>query len=171
MNQYRPGSTKNLNNSNSGNFPLSTTQLNEVDISRCARQLKSFIIADDFIEGEVTKSQLYLEQLHSRGQHLFREVFLRVWVELFSVDNPKHLYTFISVSSCIPYEWLKHHGDALILGCCSHDSTLVNESCIRLAESWENPQHADQLEKMREFQESWLESYRLQTINYLKGLN
>lgn len=145
--------------------------IQEVEKKRAAKQIISFVVNDDFIEGEITKTQLYLEKLRLKNKYLFIEAFTSAWVDLYGADNEKHLYTLISICSCLPYEWLNQHGDALILGCCSHSSTMVNEACIRLAESWEEPKHAEQLEKMKPFDCKWLENYRLETIDYLKELD
>lgn len=171
MEQLSSSSSKTHNiSSNSSSF-FNAPDIDILELARSSRQLKYFVISDDYIEGEITKTQLYLEQLHTKGNQLFKETFVSVWVELYASDNPKYLYTFISIASCIPYEWLEHHGDALILGCCAHESELVNEACIRLSESWENKSHAAQLEKMKSFECDWLEEYRLETIEYLKELD
>ncbi|PNH96734.1 hypothetical protein [Vibrio diazotrophicus] len=141
------------------------------EYERCAKQIISFVMKDDFVEGEISKTQLYLEKLYLRDPFLFRDSFTRAWVKLFGLDNEVHIYTLASVASCLPYEWLEHHGITLILGCSSHPSLLVNEACLRLAEAWEQYDHVSYLKKMRTFDYPWLEEYRVNVIEYLEGLN
>lgn len=140
-------------------------------VERCAIELTQFVLKDDYIEGEVSKTQLYLEKMYlDKGVSVFKEAFQKAWVRLFALDNPKHLYTFASIASCIPYEWLDTHGVTLIIGCSAHKSNLVNEACIRMAESWEVSEHARYLENITPFSVDWLEEYRLETIDFLKEL-
>ncbi|CAK4070097.1 hypothetical protein [Vibrio sp. 16] len=143
----------------------------DLTVERCAIELTQFVLRDDYIEGEVSKTQLYLEKmLLDKGVATFKESFQKAWLRLFALDNPKHLYTFASIASCIPYEWLDTHGVALIIGCSAHKNNLVNEACIRMAESWERPEHAKYLENIEPFSVDWLEEYRLETIEFLKEL-
>jgi len=138
---------------------------------RCSIELAQFVFKDDYVEGEVSKTQLYLEKMYiDKGVEVFKEAFQKAWVRLFALDNSKHLYTFASIASCLPYEWLDTHGVTLIIGCSAHKSNLVNEACIRMAESWEIPEHAVYLGNITPFSVDWLEDYRLSTIEFLKGL-
>lgn len=144
----------------------------EVTVERCAVELTRFVLSDDYVEGEVSKTQLYLEKLYlDKDARVFRETFQKSWVRLFSLDNPKHLYTFACIASCLPYEWLDTYGITLILGCAAHKNALVNEACIRMAEAWETPEHANHLENMTPFDIDWLEEYRVETIAFLKELS
>ncbi|MEL4407437.1 hypothetical protein [Shewanella algae] len=134
-------------------------------------EITHFVMRDYYVEGEVSKSQLFLEKLYfEKGEIIFREAFQHAWLSLYTLDNPGHLYTFACIASGLPYEWLENHGTTLMLGCSSHKSELVNEACIRMVEAWEEPKHVNFLENMTPFEIDWLEDYRLSTINFLKGL-
>ncbi|QUJ67746.1 hypothetical protein KDD30_00770 [Photobacterium sp. GJ3] len=171
VNHYSDGSTSHFFD----NFFDSSSQrknnlIEHSKVKRCANEIIQYVISDEFVEGEISKTQLYLEKLHLENPLLFRESFTSAWVKLYHMTNPRFLYVFASVASCLPYEWLKAHGITLILGCSSHQDPLVNEACIRMAEAWEQPEHAAYLEKMRDFHYDWLQSYKLETILYLKEL-
>ncbi|EGQ9716317.1 hypothetical protein FWP28_18800 [Vibrio alginolyticus] len=155
----------------SGSSTSQVFQFRSEEQERCAKQIISFVMKDDFVEGEISKTQLYLEKLHLRDPFLFRDSFTRAWVKLFGLDNEVHIYTLASVASCLPYEWLEHHGITLILGCSSHPSLLVNEACLRLAEAWEQHDHVEYLKKMRTFDYPWLEEYRVNVIEFLERLS
>lgn len=138
---------------------------------RCARELVQYVIKDDYVEGEVSRTQLYLEKLYlEKKAPVFKEAFQQAWVRLFTLDNSVHLYTFACIASCLPHEWLDSHGITLLLGCAIHENDMVNEACIRMAEAWEEPQYVAYLEKIRPFEASWLEQYRQETISFLKEL-
>lgn len=153
----------------------SSTLLRNYDVrskvDKHAKQIQAYVIADEFVEGEISKTQLYLEKLYAADPFLFKDSFTRAWVNIFGLQNEQYLYTFASIASCLPYHWLEHHGISLILGCSAHNSELVNEACIRLVESWEQPSHLSYLRKLRRFETDWLESYRQSVIEFLERLS
>lgn len=142
-----------------------------VQAEKNAKEIVRYAISDDFVEGEVSRTQLYLEKLAENDRLSFRESFKRAWLKLYELENPNYLYVFASIASCLPYEWLEEDGITLILGCSSHADSSVNEACIRMAEAWEQPNHAMYLEKMREFEFNWLETYKTETIGFLHNLS
>ncbi|WP_275725356.1 hypothetical protein [Vibrio furnissii] len=142
----------------------------KIEAEKNAKEIVRYAVSDEFIEGEVSKTQLFLEKLSLGNNLIFRESFKRAWLRLFEMDNPRYLHVFASIASCLPYELLKEDGVTLILGCSAHKDISVNEACIRMAEAWEQSNHIAYLEKMRSFEYPWLEKYKNQTIEYLKGL-
>lgn len=148
-------------------------EINEIKIltTHYVKEIVRFIIKDEFIEGEISKTQLYLENLYAEKKEIiFKNSFQKAWIQLYAMNNPVHLYTFACIASCLSFSWLEENGVTLLLGCSSHQDQLVNEACIRMAEAWEQPNHAEYLKKMRAFDSKCLEEYKEITISFLKGL-
>ncbi len=127
----------------------------------------SLLFSEDYVEGEITKTQLYLEGLYKENPFVFREVFQRVWLDLFRNKNTYELRNFICVASCLEYEILGDKADAIILAASVYDDKYVNEAALRAAEGWGNPQLALYLNGIRDFGISWLDNYKKSVIDYL----
>ncbi|EEC8207270.1 TPA: hypothetical protein KKK70_002645 [Escherichia coli] len=127
----------------------------------------SLLFSEDYVEGEITKTQLYLEGLYKENSFVFREVFQRVWLDLFRNKNTYELRNFICVASCLEYEILGDKADAIILAASVYDDKYVNEAALRAAEGWGNPQLALYLNGIRDFGISWLDNYKKSVIDYL----
>jgi hypothetical protein len=145
---------------------------NDLDIlaSRTALSIKNFLINDEYVEGDVSKTQLYLESLYYKNSDIFRNAFQKAWLDLYALEDPSYLYTFICISAAIDYEWLGDKADVLIISGCCHDNPQVNEAAIRAAESWEQSQHMSFLSNIRPFNINWLDIYKEQVIAHLKSL-
>ena len=127
----------------------------------------SLLFSEDYVEGEITKTQLYLEGLYKENSFVFREVFQRVWLDLFRNKNTYELRNFICVASCLEYEILGDKAVAIILAASVYDDKYVNEAALRAAEGWGNPQLALYLNGIRDFGISWLDNYKKSVIDYL----
>ncbi|WP_227907463.1 hypothetical protein [Escherichia coli] len=156
----------------SGNVGRINSQSSEIafdiQVQRCLKNALLYLKSENYIEGEITKTQIYLESLSEKNKSLFLEVFQRVWVSIYY--SPEYLRNFLYIAASMDYELMKDRADVLILGCSAHEDVLVQEAAIRAFESWENPEHAAHLRAMRKFNEKWIEDYRQSTINFLESL-
>lgn len=130
----------------------------------------SLLKSEDYIEGEITKTQLYFESTYNENPFVFREVFQKTWLELFRKKNAHELRKFICISSCLEYEMLKDKADTIILAASVYEDKFVNEASLRAAEAWGNPQLASYLDAMRDFGIHWLDEYKKSVIDYLRRL-
>lgn len=151
---------------NSGNVVSSDF---EFQVTKAVDRVMELIFSEDYIEGEASKTQLYFEYLYCKNKNIFLEVFNRAWVSLYREEN-YYIMMFLNVASTIPYEWLKYRADSVVMGFNSIEDPLVNEAAIRAAESWGQKSHVEILEKMRDFEISWIQQYKLDVIRYLRSL-
>ncbi|MGG8199670.1 hypothetical protein PGO47_05300 [Klebsiella aerogenes] len=156
----------------SSNVGTSNSQSNEmvfdIQVQRCLKNALLYLKSENYVEGEVTRTQIYLEALAEKDYALFLEVFQRVWISVYY--SPEYLRNFLCVAASMDYKLMKDRADVLILGCSAHGDVLVQEAAIRAFESWENPIHASHLRAMRKFDEKWIEDYRQSTIKFLESL-
>ncbi len=133
-----------------------------------ARAIIDILKSDDFIPGELSKTELYLENLHAKNVSLFRDSFQKAWLELYR-DNENHIANFICISSSLDYDLLEDRADTLVIAGYAHISPIVNEAVIRAIEMWGQEAHIAYLENMRPTEISWLDDYRDEVIRDLKS--
>ncbi len=149
---------------------LSHTDNFEASVRKYSRYIINLIQSDEYVEGEVSKTEFFLEDLHSKNEYIFRDCFQSAWLELYLQGNPQLIGTFINIASTIDYEWLNDRADVLIFGAYSHKDVYVNDSILRAIESWEQPHHIRYLEQIRPFEISWLEDYRQSVLEFLREI-
>jgi hypothetical protein len=133
------------------------------------QRLIEIIFSENYVDGELSKAQIYLEYLYNMDRDVFYEVFSRTCVSMYK-EGSHYITTFINVASTIDYEWLSYRADLMITSFNSLDEPLVNEATIRAVESWEQKKHIEILERMRRFESKWLEDYKTAVLSYLRSL-
>ena len=141
----------------------------ENEIIKKQKMILSLLKSDDYVEGEITKTQLYFESISKENLYVFREVFQRTWLELFRKKNAYALRKFICIASCLEYEQLGDKADAIIIAASVHEDKFVNEASLRAAEAWGEPELVLYLENIRDFSIKWLNDYKTTVIDYLRS--
>ncbi|WP_281558440.1 hypothetical protein [Thalassomonas sp. RHCl1] len=134
-----------------------------------SNEIRRLVAKDEFIEGEVSKTQLYLEMCLRDDPVIFTSAFQKAYLSFFT-GTEYNLYTFIGICSGIDYYDLNDSAIALIIAGCAHKSILVKEATIRAIEAWEQPSFIEYLEQIDPFDIDWLEEYRTEVIKHLEGL-
>ncbi|HDY7398697.1 TPA: hypothetical protein RRF16_004309 [Klebsiella pneumoniae] len=149
----------------------SANELDDFNIKaqQACNKIISLIKSEDYVEGEITKTQIYLESLYKENKYLFKESFQKTWVKLFSA-KPNTLRNFVCVASCLDYSWLEDKALVLVLGASNHQDKYVNEAALRAAEAWENPDFISILENIKKFDVDWLDDYKEQVIEFLREM-
>ena len=138
----------------------------EIESARATLTIYRLIKTDEFIEGEISKTEIYFKKLYAESIDIFRESFQKAWLELYK-DSKEDFTTFLNISSGIPYRWLEDRAESLVLAACAHSDPLVNEAAIRAIESWEQPSHQSYLKQIRDFNIPWLDEYKKEIIKQL----
>ena len=128
----------------------------------------SRIANSDYLEyGQCTKCddllQIWLEQLGDGLGPVVNSIFLK------SLNNKNHLLLLLKAISNLPYESVEPVGQVQAMAYLSMDSEELMEAGIRAFENWEHSGGIDVLERVQ-MRTAWLERYRINTIDYLKGL-
>lgn len=142
----------------------------KLNADRRAAYIVNLLNKEEFNEGVISTTEVYLSALYKEDPVLFGESFQKAWLKLYELDDSSILANFICIVSALNYEWLNDKADTLILGGCCHVDPYVNEATLRAIEAWEIPKHSCFLNQIREFEIEWLEEYRLEVIEIFKGL-
>lgn len=131
-------------------------------------QFKSIFKNDEYYDGEISKTQMFFENLYEVDINLFREVFSRGWLYAYK-QSPAKLSDFICVASSIEYDKLTHYADILIIGAWSHESLRVKDSVLRAMESWCEASHLEYLNSMQAIDDIHVNAYRQRVSELLRG--
>jgi hypothetical protein len=146
----------------------------ELDIdtlaNKKAKLIKETLKYDDFIPGDVSKTQLLFENLYKDNVSIFREAYQKCWLDLYRHNDTENFIKFISISSDLDYEILQERADSLIIAGYAHIEPLVMESAIRAIEKWQQADHIHYLMNMRPSEIDWIESYKLEVIEDLQHI-
>lgn len=140
----------------------------EIAAIKKQKMILTLLKSEDYIEGEITKTQLYFESIYSENPLVFREAFQNTWLELFRQKKASELRKFICIASCLDYDALKDRADAIILAASVYEDKFVNEAALRAAEAWGDPQLALYLKSIRNFGIAWLDDYKKSVVEYLE---
>lgn len=138
-----------------------------VELPKLVNNVLGYLNSEEYIEGEISKTHLYLEALHGKYPAQFLDVFQQVWLHLFKSDA-SGLRNFICIAAGLNYNILKDRADALIIGAVAHSDEDVNEAGIRAVESWGISSHYDLVSNLRPFSDPFLEAYRMSVLEELK---
>lgn len=141
----------------------------EFRVNKSVSRIIELIYTDEYIEGESSKTQLYLEFLYHKDKAVFLEAFNRAWVSLYVADS-HYITTFLNIASTIDYDWLGYRADSIVMGFNSLPDPYINEAAIRALESWGQKSHVFILEKMRDFDQDWVQQYKIDVLEYLRSL-
>lgn len=133
-------------------------------------QLIGIIKSDCYIEGDISKTQLFLEKIHRENHVLFASVFEKTYLYLFKEKNSTLLSDFIKNIAAIDYCCIKEKAASLIISGLAHADTLVNEASLRAVEYWGASDLVPYLTQIRRFEQDWLEDYKNDVIEYLRGV-
>lgn len=132
-----------------------------------ASEICRFVKSENCVDGEITRTQLYLEKLYNQDKDVFRESFQKAWLSMFK--NELEITNLLNVVSMMDYNLFGDFGDSMVVGTFSHESCLVREASVKVIESWEQSNFVEYLESMKPFEEQWLEDYRQEVLDILKG--
>lgn len=148
--------------------PSDSGFFSELESNKSMIMIFDLLKSEDYIEGEISKTQIYLESLHAKNTSLFNSVFQRSWLSLYT-KSASELRKYLCIASCLDYDLVRDNADTLILGGASHGDYLVNEAALRAAESWGQAKFSGYLKEMRDFDTEWLQSYKLSVMDYLES--
>lgn len=139
-----------------------------IEVPNLVSNVLGYLVSEEYIDGEISKTHLYLETIREKHPIQFPDVFQQVWLRLFR-DDALRFRNFICIAAGLNYNHLKDRADALVLGAFAHVDEDVNEAGIRAVESWGVSSHYSLISNLRPFNDSFLEEYRIAVLADLKG--
>lgn len=154
----------------SKNTIRSFSQDNDFIANKMAKSIKDTLKYDDFVPGEISRTQLLLESMHKENVSAFKDAYQKCLLDLYKSDQTDDLVKFISISSNLDYEILQERADTLIIAGYAHINPFVMEAAIRAIEGWQQLSHIQYLKVMRPSEIEWIENYKLEVIEDLQNI-
>ncbi|MFM4981464.1 hypothetical protein [Aeromonas caviae] len=145
-------------------------KLVEERVAKKFEEFKTLFSRDEYIDGEVSRTQLFFEALYREDKLVFERLFQKAWLHVFLDKKPSSLSDFILISASLDYSLLKENADVILVGSWSHKSLDVKDAILRAAESWQNPKHSAFLEQMTDIDDECLTEYKARVMESLRGL-
>lgn len=142
----------------------------ERKIAEKTDEFKLIFSRDEYIDGEVSRTQVFFESLYHENKIIFEAVFKKSWLHVFLDPKPSSLSDFILIAATLDYSMLNDNADIILVGSWSHKSLAVKDAILRAAESWQNPEHSDFLERMTDIDDEYLSEYKTRVIESLRSL-
>lgn len=164
--------TDDISTSNSASKINYTDYEQEID-RKTIRKFEEFKIifsSDEYVDGEISKTQVFLEALYNENRLVFERVFKKAWLYVFLSPKSSSLSDFILTAATLEYSMLNESADIMLIGSWSHASLDVKDAVLRAAESWQNPKHSEYLEKMTDIDDLYISEYRGKVIESLRRL-
>ncbi|MNG94074.1 hypothetical protein D3C79_530710 [compost metagenome] len=140
------------------------------DAEKYYLEFMRIFLKDDFIEGETSISEVFLERIANEHPISFSKFFFKVWMEIFYIRKDIVLSCrFINFSASIDHFSIgSQNADVMLIAALGHDSPELNEAALRAMEFWSQPQYKAILDGTRKFTHEWLNEYKRKVAIYIE---
>ena len=135
-------------------------------ISQLVKSIKGVIQQDEFIDGEISNSELYMKELCDNYPV---DYILKALMQVYSSNllNSKILEGVLIMVSSVPYETVAPEGQVMAMGLLSNKDLLIRDRAIQCFEKWNSKKGIPALISL-ECHPKWLQKYVEKVITYLE---
>ena len=138
----------------------------DVKINQMIYDIYYLIQQDDFVDGEMTKVELFMKNAYENNQlEYVLEALMRIYYE--EVLNDKILEGILLMISSVPYEVVVPKGQIMAMGLLSNKSLAVRDRAIQCFERWDSIEGIDILKSL-DCEPKWLQRYVEKVIMYIE---
>lgn len=135
-------------------------------ISQLANEIRNIIQQDEFIDGEMSRSELYMEEICTNNSP---DYVLKALMQVYSSNllNPHILEGILVMITCLPYEAVEPQGQIMAMGLLSNKELEIRDRAIQCFERW-NSKKGIPILKSLACHPKWLQNYVEKVITYLE---
>ena len=100
-------------------------------MNNCKVQLLNSIIGDEFIDGEISRTEIIVKEMFKRGREAVMSALMDIYLEYFSEQDSHVLKGVLELLSVLPYEDVRPAGQIMALGVMRHKNKYVIKWKIR----------------------------------------
>ena len=135
-------------------------------ILQCENEILAIIQSDDYIDGEVSKSELYMEEAFENNQlDYVQEALMQIYYS--NIQNAHILEGVLIMFSCMPYDAVEPKGQIVAMGLVSNKELIVKDRAIQCFERWNSKRGLDVLRSL-DCHPNWLQKYVDKVIMYIE---
>ena len=140
--------------------------IRDMKIEMAVNEITTLILKDDFIDGEISESEKYMEVAYkSDNFDCIKEALMKVYTNNFS--NSHIVVGILMMISRVPYDAIEPKGTLMALGSLSHKNLEVRDRVIQCFERW-NSKKGLVILKSIECSPAWLQNYANKVISFIE---
>lgn len=128
--------------------------------------ISSVIACDEFVDGEISKSEKYMhENMYSETKDYILDALMKIYIDNY---NDEHiLLGVLEMLSSVKYEEVEPKGQIMALGLLQHNNIYLRDRAIQVFEQWNSKKGIDILKSLK-CDQKWLQDYVDKVIEYLE---
>ena len=135
-------------------------------VKQYLNEFRNLILQDEFIDGEISKSEQYMQELYRSGQINYASESLMLLYSQ-SLSDEHILEGILTVISCVPYDAIAPQGQIMAVGLLSNKILSVRDKAIQCFERWNSKKGLSYLRSL-DCHPSWLQKYVGKVISYIE---
>lgn len=144
----------------------SEAETREKTISQYANEIRILIQQDEFIDGEISRSERYMKEGYERGQLDFiADALMRVYSS--SLGEAHMLEGILTMIASVPYEAISPKGQIMAMGLLVNKTLSVRDKAIQCFEKWNSKKGLAYLKNIS-CSPIWLQKYVDKVIMYIE---
>lgn len=121
--------------------------IREKAISQYENEIRILIRQDEFIDGEVSRSERYMKEGYEQGQLDFiADALMRVYSS--NLGDAHMLEGILTMIASVPYEAISPKGQIMAMGLLSNKTLSVRDKAIQCFERWNSKKGLDYLKNI-----------------------
>lgn len=144
----------------------SEAEIREKAISQYENEIRILIRQDEFIDGEVSRSERYMKEGYEQGQLDFiADALMRVYSS--NLGDAHMLEGILTMISSVPYEAISPKGQIMAMGLLSNKALSVRDKAIQCFERWNSKKGLGYLKNIS-CSPKWLQNYVDKVVMYIE---
>lgn len=138
----------------------------DMKIEIAVNEISTLISRDEFIDGEVSKSEKYMESVYQGDDFdCIKEALMKVYTKNFSDSHM--MEGILMMISRVPYASVDPQGTVMALGLLAHKDLGVRDKAIQCFERWNSKRGLAILKNIK-CSPKWLQNYADKVITYIE---
>lgn len=148
------------------NIEKAVLEFRKMKIEKAVNEITMMLSRDEFIDGEISVSERYVEDAYESGDlDCIKEALMEVYTKNYS--NSHMVVGILMMISRIPYDVVEPKGTLMALGLLSHRDLEVRDRAIQCFERWNSKKGLEILRNV-ECSPKWLQNYADKVIAYIE---
>ncbi len=144
----------------------SEAEIRNKAISQYENEIRILIRQDEFIDGEVSRSERYMKEGYEQGQLDFiADALMRVYSS--NLGEAHMLEGILTMIASVPYEAISPKGQIMAMGLLSNKTLSVRDKAIQCFERWNSKKGLDYLKNIS-CSPKWLQNYVDKVVMYIE---
>jgi len=135
-------------------------------INQYIHEITAIIRCDEYIDGEISNSQIFMEEAF---EHKQLEYVIEALMQIYytNIQDPHVLEGVLVMISSVPYESIEPKGQIIALGLLVNNELVIRDRAIQCFERWNSKKGLNALRSIN-CHPKWLQNYVEKVIMYIE---